>query len=321
MKIKSVLLIFLYILGGYTILSAQSFRVACWNVENYFDIYNDSLTNDDSFTPQGDHRWTAYRFAHKRNSIYKTIVALAGDSFNYPSIIGLAEVENAHVLRELCFNTPLRRIGYNYIHYDSPDLRGIDCALLYLPSRFEPIYSQRIDVSDSTRNFYTRDILLVAGLMDRTDTCYCLVNHFPSKLGGGEADLNRVKVAQKLKYILDTIQFHHPTAVILAMGDFNADPTEEVFTNVFQFKEGLNSNGFYDLVSSIPIGQGTYKYHDTWSCIDHIISNRLVPIHIFSPDFLLLPDKKYLGNKINRTYIYIRYQGGISDHLPIYIDL
>ena len=311
----------IYFIVGYFSLYAQPLRVVSWNVENYFDIYNDTLTNDDSFTPMGSHHWNSYRFASKRNALYKVIVSMAGNYSNYPSIIGLCEVENAYVLRQLCFNTPLRRLNYRYIHYDSPDKRGIDCGLLYRADRFIPFYSQTIYVSDSSQDFYTRDILLVGGIADSKDTCYFLVNHFPSKLGGVRAENNRRLVAQRLLYTMDTIQQKHPTSIIVAMGDFNATSDEPLFIDEFKFVLGVNSQGFYDLGYDIPEGEGTYKYQSIWSCLDHIITNRKVPFHIYKPEFLLLPDKTHMGYKMNRTYIYVRYQGGISDHLPIYIDL
>ena len=313
--------VFLCFLCSSIVLYSQSLRIVSWNVENYFDIYNDSLTNDDSFTPMGDHYWTSHRFACKRNNLYKVIVSLGNDDANYPAIVGLCEVENDYVLRELCYDTPLRKINYKFIHYDSPDKRGIDCALLYRPDRFKPFYSQAINVSDSSQNLFTRDILLVAGIADSKDTCYFLVNHFPSKLGGAVAEYNREKVAKQLKYTMDTIQQHHPSTIIVAMGDFNASSSESIFTDVFLFKDGKNMQGFYDLGYDVPEGVGTYKYQSQWSCLDHIITNCKVPFHIYSPDFLLIPDKTHMGYKVNRTYVYVRYQGGISDHFPIYIDL
>ncbi len=42
---------------------------------------------------------------------------------------------------------------------------------------------------------------------------------------------------------------------------------------------------------------------------------------IFASDFLLEEDERYLGQKLFRTFVGPRYTGGISDHLPVFIDL
>lgn len=291
-------------------------RVAFWNVENFFDTSDDTLKADDSFTPQGDNHWTYKRYSDKRDKIYKTVAAMG-----WPDVMGMAEVENDWVLKDLCSYTPLRNFKYGFVHSDSPDERGIDCALIYRKDRFKVLEAKPIDVSDSAESFFTRDILMVGGvLMDKSehDTCFLFVNHWPSKLGGAVADQHRLAIAKKLMGVMDSVQKAHKEALVLVMGDFNASVEEESIRKGLGFEEGsTNPLGFHNLMFQIPKGKGSYKYHDTWTCIDQMIANRNLRVEIFLRGYMLIPDPKYLGMKLNRTYIGLRYQGGYSDHLPL----
>jgi len=142
-----------------TVAAQEPFTAAWWNVENLFDTRDDPATNDDEFTPEGERRWTRRRLANKVNGIYKTLAMM-----DLPDVVGLGEVENKFVLRELCQGTPLSRVPYRYVHYDSPDRRGIDVALIYRTDRFTVTASRPVNVSDSNENYFTRDILVVEGL-------------------------------------------------------------------------------------------------------------------------------------------------------------
>lgn len=293
-------------------------RLAFWNVENFFDIHHDTLKNDYAFTPAGDNHWTHKRYLHKRNNIYKVLMDMS-----CPEVVGLAEIENDHVLRELCLATPLRRFHYQFIHYESPDQRGVDCALLYRDDRFKVIDSYPINLSDSTDDFYTRDILLVHGVINCngiTDSCLLLVNHWPSKLGGPTADRHRLRIAHLLLCTMDSLQQSHPQSLVLAMGDFNAAAQEEAINLGMEFfgKE-TNSRGIHNLTHRLP--NCSYKYQDTWSTIDQVFANKKLPVEIFAPDYLLVEDKRYLGTKPFRTYSGMRYQGGYSDHLPVIVNI
>lgn len=315
-------------------LNAQErYRLVFWNVENLFDIWDDSISNDDAFTPTGENHWNSSRYKSKTDNIYKTIVAIGGDTqkeFNMPLLIGMAEVENDKVLRDLCKGTPLRRLGYAYVHFDSPDRRGIDNALLYREKNFNPFWTQTIGVSDSAAGFFTRDILLVEGSTPTGDTIIVLVNHFPSRRGGAEADRQRRRVAQTLRHTMDTLIDHHPCTAIVVMGDFNATPEDPAIS-----KELMSGEGYVNLSEKTEPGIGSYKYQGEWSCIDQIIVSKSVLLpspcvrltvadevpHIFQHQSLLEADEKYMGSKPKRTYIAMKYHGGVSDHLPIYIDL
>ena len=222
--IATVLGLFLYT----TDVCAQDegrWTMAFWNVENYFDTQHDTLKEDIEFTPTGKNHWTAKRYADKRNKIYKMVAAM-----QWPAVVGLAEVENDRVLRDLCRFTPLRNQGYEFVHYESPDRRGIDCALLYRKEVFEVFESRRIDVSDSSEGFYTRDILMVGGVLGGGDSCYVFVNHWPSKRNGAVAERHRMEIARLLLGLMDSIRQTHPRALVLALGAFNSAPEEEAIS-------------------------------------------------------------------------------------------
>lgn len=296
---------------------AQPLQAAFWNCENFFDTQHDTLKEDFAFTPAGENHWTPRRYADKRNKIYKLVAAM-----QYPAVMGLAEVENDGVLRDLCLGTPLRRFRYQFVHYESPDRRGVDCALIYRSDCFRVTESRAIYVSDTSNGFYTRDILFVGGILGKTDTCFFLVNHWPSKLGGATADRYRMNIARCLLHTMDSLQQAHPSALVLAMGDFNASPEEEAISTGLEFGHNQrNAQGFCNLMYDIPKGTGTYKYQDGWSCIDQMISNQRLKIEILKPEFMLKEDRRYLGMKLFRTYSGMKYLGGYSDHLPIIATL
>ncbi|MBO4599821.1 MAG: endonuclease/exonuclease/phosphatase family protein [Bacteroidales bacterium] len=316
---KTLLSIMLCVLAGLTCQAQDNVRwsVAFWNVENFFDTQHDTLKDDIAFTPQGENHWNAKRYADKRNKIYKMVAAM-----QWPAVVGLAEVENDRVLRDLCRYTPLRRYGYEFVHYESPDKRGIDCALLYRRGVFKVFESRRIDVSDSTEDFYTRDILFVGGVLGEKDSCYIFVNHWPSKRNGAVAERHRIEIARLLLGLMDSLQQEHPTALVLAMGDFNAAPDEDAISKGLGFEGGCrNAAGLYNLMCKMAVGEGSYKYKDTWSRIDQMIANRELKAEVFAPDFMLRDDTRYMGMKPFRTYSGMRYLGGYSDHLPIIVNI
>lgn len=300
--------------------NVASWRLAFWNVENFFDIWHDTLKNDLAFTPSGDNHWTAKRLEDKRNKIFKVIA-----SMEYPIVVGLAEVENDKVLRELCLGTPLRKMKYDFVHYESPDQRGVDCALLYRKDRFKVLESRPICVSDSAEGFFTRDILMVKGVTlgkKEADTCYIFVNHWPSKLGGAVADRHRLQIAQRLMNEMDSVKMICPESLVIAMGDFNVSSSEEAVAEGLEFRGNcMNDRGFYSLMYQVEPGMGTYKYQDSWSCIDQVFCNQDLEVEIFVAEGMLIEDAKYLGYKPFRTYLGMKYQGGYSDHLPVIVTV
>lgn len=316
-------------------LFAQSYRVAFWNVENFFDTRNDSLTNDDAFTPHGSNHWSQARFQHKCNNIYKTIVALEA-----PMVVGLAEVENSYVLSQLCNATPLRKLDYGFVHFDSPDPRGIDCALLYRRQQFSPFFSSPVNVSDSASSWYSRNLLLVGGVTSSGDSLFLIVCHLPSKLGAALADRHRVRIVSIIRSLVDSLSAVHPCLPVAVMGDFNSDPREPLYCSAFGFPDSpdaeaypadslpVNPEGLVSLMYAFAEGEGSCCYADRWSFLDQFLL-RLPPCSpfvmpsasLFRRDFLLTPSPGAHSFRTFRTYRGPKYLGGFSDHLPVYIDL
>ena len=305
--------------------------VMFWNVENYFDTYDNPSTTDEEFTPTGDNRWGRARFEKKRDDIAKTILLAADQYGDLPALIGLAEVENAFVLQELLEETPLARTQYKYIHKDSPDSRGIDVALLYREELFTPVETKYIGFS-----FPTRDVLYTKGVVNGLDTLHIMVNHWPSKRGNEKSSgRKREYVSLKVSHVVDSILLRNPAANIVLMGDFNDTPASSPLKNLGQLT---------NLAKWADGAEGSYKYRESWSMIDQfLVSENLIKeensikekneafrpqwiythrnMEIFAPEALFAEDATYMGVKPKRTYSGPRYLGGISDHLPVVFKL
>ncbi|MBQ9547036.1 MAG: endonuclease [Bacteroidales bacterium] len=292
---------------------SEAQRIAFWNVENFFDTRNDTLTNDDEFTPEGARHWNYNRFYRKRNALAKTIIAMGA-----PAVVGLAEVENSWVLKELVRSGPLRKLNYSVVHYDSPDKRGIDCALLYRSDSVRLLEKKVISMLDLQEDLHTRDVLHVALLMSGGDTLYLFVCHLPSRLNGDVSDQQRRLVAERMRTQMDSVAAEHPDALVLAMGDFNAEP-DEVET-LFPKPRFIMLPGEPALLA------GSYNHQGTWMLLDNMVAvtsprSESLTFEVFRNEFLIEKDDKQLTSKPFRTYSGPRYKGGISDHLPIYLDL
>ena len=288
-------------------------QIFCWNLENYFDPYDDPATADEEFTPRGEHHWTRRKYEAKRNIIAKTIIASAGRfGGELPSVIGLCEVENARVLGSLLDDTPLARLRYRSLHRESPDPRGIDVAMLYDPARVKLLANSWITIPD----FATREILYAKVAIP--DTLHIFVNHWPSKYSGAAvSEHKRQAVAAALLHTLDSIQAGNPQTAIILMGDFNDTPDSPSVQHL------MEAAGLQNLS---PADDGTIKFKGKWEGIDLLLASPaaaaiIAPAEVFSPDFLLEEDKTHLGSKPRRTNVGPRYNGGASDHLPIIADI
>lgn len=313
------------------------YRIMFYNVENLFDHKNDPDKRDDAFTPEGDMHWSFTKYKKKINKISQVIMAIG--EWEVPELVGLCEVENGYVLDGLTRYTALAKHRYKYIHYDSPDERGIDVALLYQEAKFTPIDSEDIAVQlDSKGEDTTRDILYVKGVTHTEDTLHIFVNHWPSKYEGVlETVPKRVKTAETLKIKTDSLLLDNALAKIIIMGDFNTEPDRIPVRETLGAKtkwDNFEETGLYNLSAlwDKQKNYGSYKFRGVWSIIDQfIVSNGVVKgkgtlfckendAKIYNAPFLLEPDKEG-GNKPFRTNIGMRYNGGFSDHLPIYLDL
>lgn len=342
---KSVVYYFVftqYLLVSQTIYSQQvdsiQFRIMSWNVENLFDTKHDTLKNDYEFLPDTLRHWTNTRYRKKLKDIATTIISV-GDMIP-PSLVALCEVENEKVVRDLTNHSPLKKMEYDYVMTNSKDLRGIDVALLYQRAMFNLIDSNSIRISKLNDYPPTRDILHVSGRILSGDTLDIFVCHLPSRrLGYKRSEKYRTHVTKTIKTYVDSIidQRHYPN--IILMGDFNATFTDHCIRKSLSaepastYTNGKDKSLFILLPKEYYSGKiGTYKYRGEWEFIDHIMingrmlnnTNRLRYVghssRISALDFLLIPDERYGGVQMNKTYVGFRYQGGISDHLPVCAD-
>lgn len=311
---------------------AGNIRLMFYNVENLFDVINDTTKNDDDFLPGGVLRWNQTRYNRKINSIFKTIIA-AGE-WSPPAIISLCEVENRKVLEDLVSGTNLVKFNYGIIHEESPDPRGIDVSILYRRDFIDVItFKYWIPTNTDKKAFTSRSILYLKCRCE-DDTLHIIVNHWPSKRGGVLAsDDIRVKVALMVKEKTDSIlKAGSGKAKLVIGGDFNCTPDDQIISNMIKLS---GSNGYLvNLTDKLALkGYGTYRYQGTWEMIDQIfVSDWLINtrnglytnsemINIFKPDFLLRKDPKYPGVTPFATYSGYKYIGGFSDHLPLIVNL
>lgn len=290
---------------------AQDNLVLFWNLENFFDWTDGGNGDSDTeFTPGGKRHWTARKFYSKCNAVAKSVLWISDEYGKLPDVIGLAEIENRGVLSKLINSTSLRKTGYKIVHYDSPDHRGIDVALLWNTGTMDLISSKPCHID----GLETRDILLV-NLFDRRaqkERAFIVV-HLPSKFGGGKTAWKREKAAAWLKAVADSVNAAG-CSDITVMGDFNDTPDAEAFT---QLKEVLVN-------VSEPLsaqGLGTIRFEGKWDLIDMFWVTpemaRNVSMEIIRVPFLTVRDSVHSGIKPLRTYSGPRYLGGVSDHCPI----
>lgn len=309
-------------------------RIMFYNVENLFHPSDDPLKNDDEFTEEGTRHWTNKRYYDKLNKIAKTAIALGG--WEPPAVIGLCEIENLQCLQDLIYTSPLKEFGYEIIHQESADERGIDVALLYRPAFFNflSFNSFQLNFPDGSRA--SRDILYVKGLVNG-DTLNLFVNHWPSRYGGQLiSEPKRQFAAEVLRSKFDSLMLVNPNSNIVAMGDFNDHPDDKSMFDILRAKKDTSSMESGDLLNLIwqyEFVKGTHKFDHEWGILDQfIISPGLIygnqgliaPINlaeIFDADYLLELEKDGIGKITNRTYVGFTYHGGYSDHLPIYMDV
>lgn len=332
MKNLFFLLFLIFSVLGYGQNSSTIYRIAFYNVENLFDVYDDPEKQDDEFLPYGIKGWNYEKYQRKLSHLYKTIVAV-GEESNL-LCMGLCELENRFVTRQLLENTPLSTLGYKFIQYESPDNRGIDVALIYNPTLLKPLYSEPISIIyDFDTSARTRDILYVKALVLDSDTLHLFVNHWPSRFGGLMQTIpKRNFVANVLRHFCDSLLLVNKEANILIMGDLNDDPTDE------SVRENLKAGAQGALINLMHPDnwmqeRGTLKHGGVWNVFDQIIvttplinqNNNLSIIgsRAFAAenDFLFCFDEKYPGLKLFRTYSGMQYTGGFGDHLPVFVNL
>jgi len=301
--------------------------IAFYNLENLFDVYDDDLTHDNDFLPNSDKKWTKKRYEKKLRKLSFAISNIGKrETGKHPAIIGLAEVENANVIQDLITYKHLDHCNYDFIHYDSLDERGIDVALLYDTTIFSVTHSETFRVhlfDDEGLPDYTRDILLVTGLLDG-ETIHVLVNHWSSRREGEkETEHKRIASSDKVGEIISSLRLENEDAKIVVVGDFNDDPSSN---SIKRLVEGFNL--FNPMETLRSYDRGTTSHKRQWNLFDQIListnffktSDNLYEYNtanIFDEEFLKLFKGKYKGTPF-RTYVGKTYKGGYSDHFPVY---
>ncbi len=310
-------------------------RLVFYNVENLFDYFDDSLTIDEEFLPNQGRYWSKTRYQDKLNKIAKTLIAIGG--WEAPALIGLCEIENRYVLESLTRFTQLKNIGYEIIHQDSRDRRGIDVAAIYRPDKFELLdyeyYRLNFPFDPESR---TRDILHVVGRLPSKDTLHYIINHWPSKFGGAfETEPKRIFAAELVRDKVDSLFTLNPESHVVITGDFNDEPDEESLIEGLRVKterESLQPTDLFNLMYENRFITGTHSFENRWSILDQFIVSGNLLNKTSSTNILIgearIFDLKWLviegatgATRPYRTYQGPKYLGGYSDHLPIYLDL
>ena len=221
-------------------------------------------------------------------------------------------------------------MNLKYVHYDSPDRRGIDVALIYNPRLFRYTKSSThpLIIPDNP-NFKTRDQLLVEGTMAGEHVCI-LVNHWPSRYGGAKSSPLREAAAALSKHIADSVRTANPSAKVIIMGDLNDDPKDASVAKVLgatRHKKDTPADGYFNATWGLyDKGIGTLCYQDSWCLYDQqILSANLLgkpanglsywKTEVFNREYLVTPDGKKKGYPF-RAFNGNIWQNGYSDHFP-----
>ena len=317
----------------------KQYHVACigfYNVENLYDTINQP-NNDEEYLPESNNRWNTAKYLKKLDNLSKVISEMAIDATpDGVAILGLAEVENRGVLEDLVKTEKLKNRNYQIVHYDGPDRRGVDVALIYNPNYFTVDNSVSYTLKiPGKENFHTRDQLLVSGSLDG-EKLHIIVCHWPSRRGGEKRSRPlRNAAAQLSRHIADSIFSIEPNAKIMIMGDLNDDPTNEsvkkhikTVAKTHEVREDLFFNPMEELYNK---GIGTLAWRDSWSLFDQIIlSYSLTKCHyetfcyygakVFNKPYVRQEEGNFKGYPF-RTFAGGAYTGGYSDHFAVYVIL
>ena len=304
---------------GMNVVFAEPLKVVSYNVENLFYPERDSLKDDSEWTPKGERRWSYTRYYRKVENIARVLTNIG--EWDGVDIVGLQEVENALCVKRLCYT--LRPGEYDFVHYESPDARGIDVALIFKKSRVDTIATRAIRVKGERVNgerLITRDILYVCAQIDKRDTVHFFVCHLPSQRGGkAESEWKRRVAKEVLEGAIDSVYLAFRDPKIIVMGDYNGAPKEDI--------RGVKNKMIVESQKSkVERPNGTHKYQGRWTCLDHFYTSpsldSLSRAEIYNAAWIQEPDEKYLDLKPKRTYNDFRYQkDGFSDHLPIVLTV
>lgn len=337
---KYLLLLPLFFVGLVSIAQKKQYKsaiVGFYNLENLFDTIDNTLINDEEFLPNGIRNYNTTIYRDKLAKL-AAVIAQMGIAYSPdgPALLGVAEIENDTVLKDLVNEPQIQKRNYRYVHYDSKDARGVDVGLLYNPNYFSVLTSDKLFVplpTGSKDAYYTRDILWVKGKLNG-EIIHVYVNHWPSRSGGEKrSEPGRIAAAAVCRKHIDSIMLKEPGAKIVVMGDLNDDPINKSVEKVLRAvdKDQLHLEGalFNPWLELYRKGIGTLAYQDAWGLFDQIIVSKpwlnkdqdgffLYLPQVFNKEFLVENNGRYKGYPM-RTWDGNSYRGGYSDHFPIYI--
>lgn len=304
--------------------------LAFYNVENLFDLKNNKLKHDSDFLPGSVKNWTPKRYHNKIRKIGYAISNIGRrETGKHPALVGLAEIENAVVLKDLIASKHLKDCNYDFIHFESLDERGIDVALLYDTNAFKVSHSEAFNITltdlDGSSD-YTRDVLLVSGFLD-DEKVHIIVNHWSSRREGEkETEFKRLASSEKVSTIIDSLKKEDEHAKILVMGDFNDDPHSN------SIKRLIADYDLYNPMETLrSFTRGSVKHRRQWFIFDQVLIStnffkssknefEFFKANIFDENFLKIFKGPFKGAPY-RTYAGPKYKGGYSDHFPVYVVL
>ncbi len=285
---------------------------------------------DDEFTPLGQKKWNTRRYQNKIHKLSQTISEIGLKTTQQPpTLLGLVEVENERVVKDVLKTAHLRKWDYDLVHFNSPDERGIDNALVYQKNYFEVLHAEPIPLLVHNPNGEpdkTRDILYVHGKLNKEEV-HVFVNHWPSRREGAAiTEYKRIKASETIKAFVQSIGNQNENANYLIMGDFNDNPQSASIKSLLELEALYNP--MEKLVSPV---RGTLNHKSNWNLFDQIIlshsffnyqkqTHTFAHADIFDDPFLKEWEGKLKGNPF-RTYAGNNYLGGYSDHFPVYIQL
>lgn len=339
---KKILISMLFFAGLIAFGFAQKpHKVVFYNIENFFDTINDPEVLDDEFTPEGPKKWNSAKYNQKLGNIERVLFDIASIDKEYPAVIGLSEVENRTALEDIVATRKLAPANYRIVHFDSPEARGVDVAFFYRPDVFKIEGQHPVrTVIPSIPGFKTRDILTMWGTIEN-EPFFFMVAHWPSRLGGKEAsEFKRIAVGQQMRSIADSVLRANPATKVVMMGDFNDDPTDKSIAQGLgaKFKQkDLQPGDLYNpYADMLKAGYGTLAYGDAWNIFDNIVVSenlakgstgalKLQPAagskfygNVFKQHYMVQKEGQFKGYPL-RTYVGNNFQGGFSDHFPVYI--
>jgi predicted extracellular nuclease len=325
--------------AGYSKGGDGKYVVMFYNLENLFDTLKSQGVLDGEYLPSAAKGWNSQKYWKKNNNMCEVVRRIAEENATFPTIIGVSEIENRNVLEDIAANPKLAKANYRIVHYDSPDYRGVDVALLYRPDQFKLLGSRAVPVDrPGYPNWKTRDVLMAWGTIEGETFCF-MVNHWPSRRGGQEASEHlRVLAASVAKHAADSIMQAMPGIKVVIMGDLNDDPIDKsVLTTLGAGGDAAATPAtglFNPFLPMFRRGYGTLAYDDQWNLFDNIIVSGEVAngpgLKLYKPS-----RNKYYGNIFDRpflkqtegqykhyplrTFIGDNFMNGYSDHFPVFI--